>query len=399
MPGDRIWGFERAVGCIISTSAKDSCIRVWDGQLGAPLACFQAQPGTFENVLLSKDGRWVVSVVVEGQCEVRQVWDVEAGKERSRLGGPGKLRRSLFSPDSCRLLGISVDERLYLWNLSQGGEPLILSSGSKWFIFRAFFSPDSRCVLCEKLQPRSISIEIREKARIHRENAIWVWDAETGRELLCLPRARHRTWNVEFSSDGRRLLAVASDDPSIRVWEFPSGRQIAHFRQYPTRLYSAAFSPDSRYIATSEMDQTIRLWDVESSQEVANLHAEQLDGTTVEFAKDGQWIVFQERLGPGLCLSQAWDFQRGILHRHTKTPHWQAVDAGNETRFEVIATQGTDAEDLLRLGQIGTQQKGAWFPLKLWHLTRHHESRIWAGASGGYLCLLRLEGDLTVAPV
>ena len=56
-------------------------------------------------------------------------------------------------------------------------------------------------------------------------------------------------YSVAFSPDGR-TLATGSDDKTARLWEVASGKEIATLRGHEFRVYFVAFSPGGRTLAT-----------------------------------------------------------------------------------------------------------------------------------------------------
>ena len=69
-----------------------------------------------------------------------------------------------------------------------------------------------------------------------------------------------------FSPDGRALTSVSWDD-TIRLWDVSTGRLLHTLTGYTGRVYSVAFSPDGRTLASGgdsgQDDNYIYLWDVE----------------------------------------------------------------------------------------------------------------------------------------
>jgi len=121
------------------------------------------------------------------------------------------------------------------------------------------------------------------------DKTIKLWDVQTGKQITTL-NGHDLVNSVSFSPDGQ-ILASASTDKTIKLWDIQTGKEITTLDGHHDFVLSVSFSPDGQILASASRDTTIKLWDVQTGKEIATLNGHDDFVNSVSFSADGKTLA------------------------------------------------------------------------------------------------------------
>uniref|UniRef100_A0A3Q1M626 Notchless protein homolog 1 n=2 Tax=Bos TaxID=9903 RepID=A0A3Q1M626_BOVIN len=265
----------------VASSSKDGSVRVWDTTAGR---CERTLTGHAQSVTCL---RWGGDGLLYSASQDRtiKVWRAHDGVLCRTLQGHGHwvntmalstdyaLRTGAFEPAEAsvnaqdlrgslqelkeralsrynlvrgqgpeRLVSGSDDFTLFLWSPAEDKKPLARMTGHQALINQVVFSPDSRVIASASF-----------------DKSIKLWDGRTGKYLASLRGHVAAVYQIAWSADSR-LLVSGSSDSTLKVWDVKAQKLSTDLPGHADEVYAVDWSPDGQRVASGGKDKCLRIW-------------------------------------------------------------------------------------------------------------------------------------------
>jgi WD40 repeat protein/serine/threonine protein kinase len=266
----------------IFDAAFDGTVRIWDARSGRLRQQLKTDLDRPRSVAFSATGHLAAA---GGKGSIR-CYDLDTGTADSGTRKHGNSARAVaFSPDGLFLASTGDDGTVKVWDLVRD-RLLFTRSEHTAPVYAVAFSPDGRTLVSGG------------------RDGVRLWDATTGEPMSVSPPNIPRVTALAFDANG--CLAIAQMGGNITLWNPATGEQRDPLIGHSAPVWSLAFSPDGKRLASGGRDLTVKLWDTAGGQQVLTLRGFASEISSVSFSGDGTRLITTDQSG----AVRLWETER-----------------------------------------------------------------------------------------
>jgi WD40 repeat protein len=262
---------------ILASTSDDKTIRLWDLATGRARLVLQGHSQTVKAIAIHpnnpdpiNDQHFQLLLASGSSDRTIKLWNGQNGQEIATLTGHLQTVNTLaFSPDGQTLASGSADKTIKLWHW-QTGNLLATLTGHTLAVnalaYGILGSDGGNDFSANATTPgRSLSL----LASASTDRTIRLWDGTTYELLRILRDHIQVVRAIAFHPTGK-LLATGGEDKTIRLWDTTSGQRIGILSGHSWSISGLAFSPDGKILISSSWDKTLKLWQLHLDQAKIN---------------------------------------------------------------------------------------------------------------------------------
>ncbi len=293
------------------SGGQDGVLRWWAPDTLDSAGEFAVLRSAITRLARTPDGKRVAAATVDGEIGL---WEVASGRLLQRLSQAGSSWSGLLlSHDAQHLFAVDRSNAGRLWTIGEAAPPAEYRLDSR---FALDLSPDGRRLALAvdrhvqviDLATRRLLLDAPLAGGAEAPPIGCLQFSPDGQALVAMARDRSglvnwiplvggerkavrvgdatNCYGARFDPQGQRVALLAAGRFGVPVWT-PSTGRLQDFIGHTALVFDAAFSADSRFLATAGSDGVVKFWDSESGLALRNIGLHAGAALRVGFSADG----------------------------------------------------------------------------------------------------------------
>lgn len=242
----RIWDTKRAQTCrILSGHTKSvTCVKwggsglIYSASQDRTVKVWRAQDGVLCRTL-EGHAHWVNTLALNVDYVLR-TGPMQLGSSAKNLLEYARMRYESVGEE--KLVSGSDDFTLFLWKPEKEKKPIARMTGHQQLINDVKFAPNGRIIASASF-----------------DKSIKLWESNTGIYIASLRGHVQAVYSLAWSADSR-LLVSGSADSTLKVWSMKTKKLSQDLPGHADEIYAVDWSPDGLRVASGGKDKVLRLW-------------------------------------------------------------------------------------------------------------------------------------------
>ncbi|KAL6974858.1 WD40 repeat-containing protein hos15 [Sarracenia purpurea var. burkii] len=239
-------------GSLLATGSYDGQARIWsrDGELVTTL---NKHKGPIFSLKWNKKGDYLVSGSVD---KTAIVWDTKTGESKQQFEFHSAPTLDVDWRNNVSFATCSTDHMIYVCKVGEN-RPIKTFSGHQGEVNAIKWDPTGSLL-----------------ASCSDDSTAKIWSMKQDTYIHDLKEHAKEIYTIKWSPTGpgtnnpnqQLVLASASFDSMIKLWDVELGRLLYSFNGHRDPVYSVAFSPNGEYLASGSLDKYLHIWSVKEGK-------------------------------------------------------------------------------------------------------------------------------------
>ncbi len=321
---------------MIVSHGEDSNVIMWDAETGAFLSIYKSNMKEISSVDYSREGN---SLVVLGSDNTIILRNTHTGEKTKTINSEIDLSDVQFSPDGKTFACDNDNGTMLLFDTTTGGLLHQLKMpGVSNYVSEFKYSLDSKTLAVydgsviyfwdlNSFEIRltitgysdvvgDVQIGPNNKTLVSYDDIVRIWDIGENK-LQRKIEAQGNARAIALSSDGKNL-AIGTSENTILLWDAINWKHSMTLEGHTDTVYLVIISPNGKLVASASYDDTIKIWNVQTGGLHCTFNADITDSRKLLFSPDGRYLMGIVKVEDVTKIC-TWDIEAGELITSTNT--------------------------------------------------------------------------------